>query len=590
MKILGISCFYHDSAAALIVDGQTVAAAEEERFSRIKHDNGFPKSAIEFCLQSAGIVDDDLDYVVFYEKPLVKFERILLSTISNFPRSLSFFRNSMHEWLTKKLWIKSAISEKLNLDNPNKILFSDHHLSHAASCFYPSPFKKSAVLTIDGVGEWTTASIGVGVGHKLKLLKTLRFPQSVGLLYSAFTAYLGFEVNEGEYKMMGMAAFGKPKYYEKVKKVVEVFADGSIRLNMDYFTHHYGADIPYTRKFLDVFGPPRPAKNLFFTRGSGFPRYFGHKPVDFLSLAKSNEYYADIAASIQKVTEEIVLRMAKHALNITGSTNLCLAGGVALNSVANGLIEKEVTNNLFVQPAAGDSGGALGAALYVYHQILGNKKRSQQIHSFYGKSYTKSEIQEVSKKLGVKYQLFSKADKLCTAIVDYLMQGKVVGWFQDKFEWGPRALGHRSILGDPRNPLMKDIVNAKIKFREPYRPFAPSVLTEEAHRVFEMYGKPEGPSRFMITVYPIKKNWQKRIPAVTHADGSGRLQTVDKVTNTLYYQLIKRFYNKTGVPLILNTSFNLKGEPIVESPEDALQTFAKCDMDILVLGNFLIAK
>ncbi len=590
MNILGISCFYHDSAAALIADGKIIAAAEEERFSRIKHDNDFPKSAIEFCLQTAGIETNELDYLVFYEKPLVKFERILVSSISTFPQSLLFFRNSMHEWLTKKLWIKSINSTELKLDNPNKILFIDHHLSHAASCFYPSPYKKSAVLTIDGVGEWTTAAIGIGDGHAIKLIETLRFPQSVGLLYSTFTAFLGFEVNEGEYKMMGMAAFGKPIYYEKVKQVVEIFDDGSINLNLDYFTHYYGADIPYSKRFIELFGIPRASKSLFFTRRSGFPRYFGQKPTDFISQAKSNEYYANIAASIQKVTEEIIIRMAKHALKISKSNNICLAGGVALNSVANGLIEKEVTKNLFVQPAAGDSGGALGAALYVYHQILGNKKRNHQSQSFYGKSYSKSEILEVLIKQEAKYQLFSKPDKLCSAVVEYIIQGKVVGWFQDRFEWGPRALGHRSILADPRNPLMKDIVNSKIKFREPYRPFAPSVLEEEAHNVFEMYGNPDGPSRFMITVYPIRKNWQKRIPAVTHADGSGRLQTVNKQTNPLYYKLINTFYKKTGVPLLLNTSFNLKGEPIVASPSDALQTFAKCDMDILVLGNFVISK
>ncbi|MEK7165666.1 MAG: carbamoyltransferase [Patescibacteria group bacterium] len=591
MYILGISCFYHDSAAVILKNGELIAAAEEERFSRKKHDNGFPKLAVDFCLKSAGLTkSDQLDYIVFYEKPLVKFERILRTCVDTFPRSLTFFRKSMQEWLSHKLWLKTIIASDLKINNSEKILFSDHHLSHAASCFYPSPFTRSAVLTIDGVGEWTTASIGIGNGNTLKLHKTLKFPESVGLLYSAFTAFLGFEVNEGEYKMMGMAAFGKPQYYEKVRKIVKIFADGSIKLNLDYFTHQYGADIPYTSKIYKLFGQPRSPKSLFFTRTSGYPRYFGDKPVDFLRQAKNNEYYADIAASIQKVTEEIIIKMAHYALQQTQSDNLCLAGGVALNSVANGLIEKNVTENLFVQPAAGDSGGALGAALYVYHHILGNKKRQQQIHAFLGKSYNNNQVQEILNQKKIDSVYIASPDKLCRMITKFLMEGKVIGWFQDRFEWGPRALGHRSILGDPRNPLMKDIINSKIKFREPYRPFAPSVLEEEAHKIFEMYGKPDGPSRFMITVYPIKKHWQKKIPAVTHADGSGRLQTVNKSSNPLYYQLINTFYKKTGVPLILNTSFNLKGEPIVESPQDALQAFSKCDMDILVLENNIISK
>ena len=589
MYILGISCFYHDAAAVLISDGTLVAAAEEERFSRKKHDNSFPRLAIEFCLKAAGIKIDQVDYVVFYEKPLVKFERLLLSSIKTFPKSLTFFRQSMKEWLSSKLWMKSLIASELSIDS-NKILFCSHHLSHAASCFYPSPFSESAILTIDGVGEWTTAAVARGNGNQIQLIKELRFPHSLGLLYSAFTSFLGFEVNEGEYKMMGMAAFGKPRYVDKVKKVLTLYADGSIKLNLDYFTHHFGTSIPFTNKFVELFGIPRTSKSLFFTRNTGFPRYFGTPPPNFIYQAKVNEDYADIAASIQKVTEEIIIAMAKYALNVTKSKNLCLAGGVALNSVANGLIEKEVTQNLFIQPAAGDSGGALGAALYLYHGILGQPHRQKQLHAFYGKAYTNQEIKQFLSQQKIKYSYFKNETQLVKKVVSSLKRGKVIGWFHGKFEWGPRALGHRSILADPRNPKMKDIVNSKIKFREPYRPFAPSVLEEKAKYIFEMYGKSDGPSKFMITVYPIKKKWQKKIPAVTHADGSGRLQTVDVKSNPRYYHLINEFYKQTKVPLILNTSFNLKGEPIVENPNNALQTFLRCDMDILVLENYIIEK
>lgn len=591
MNILGISCYYHDSAAALLIDGKFTAGADEERFSRIKHDNGFPKQAIDFCLKYAGIKTKDLDYVVFYEKPFVKFERILLQTLQTFPKSRHFFVSAAKEWLFGKLWIKNQLMQKLNL-NQEKILFADHHYSHAASSFFVSPFEKAAILTLDGVGEWTTASLGKGKYNRLEIIKELKFPHSVGLLYSVFTAFLGFEVNSGEYKVMGMAPYGKPKYTDKIKQMVNIYKDGSIRLDMDYFTYHQHPERSFNEKFIKLFGKPREKESLFFTRETGFPGYFGKKPDDFEEKGKVQEYYADIATSLQAITEEIIFKMANYLHSLYKSDNLCMAGGVALNSVANGkILNKTPFKNLYIQPAAGDGGGALGAALYVYQQILGHQRIMVMTDALLGQDYTEAEIEAFLKRKKVKYQKITNDEKLMDIVVDYLVNQKVVGWFQGRFEWGPRALGNRSILADPRVAEMKDIVNSKIKFREPYRPFAPSMLTEHIEDYLKLKDAEKSlPARFMLLVVPVKKNKQKIIPAVTHVGGSSRLQAVDKKTNPRYYKLIEKFYKRTEVPVILNTSFNLRGEPIVSTPENAYNTFMKSGIDLLVLENYLIKK
>lgn len=590
MKILGISCFYHDAAAALLVDGSLVAAAEEERFTRTKHDARFPQLAIEFCLGTAGILPHDLDYVVFYEKPFPKFERILLTCLATYPNTWLFFIEAMREWLFNKLWIKSLIAERVGVA-PEKILFSDHHMSHAASAFYCSPFKGAAVLTIDGVGEWSTATIGHGKGTNLKLLSEMRFPHSLGLLYSVFTAFLGFEVNDGEYKVMGMAPYGKPLYVDKVHKLLDLFPDGSLRLNMSYFTYHQSPTKAFGKKFTHLFGPPRDPKMLFFTKSSGFPKYFGTKPKNFVSLASKNQYYADIAASIQKVTEEIMVAMARHALSATGEKHLCLAGGVALNSVANGRIYKEVTPHLYIQPAAGDGGGALGAALYVYHHLLGKPRSLTLASGYWGQEFSSDEIGSFLISNNIPCDYIGDEDRLIKKTVSCLIKKQIVGWFQGRFEWGPRALGNRSILADPRYPEMKDLVNAKIKFREPYRPFAPSVLAQKASEYFELESAQTSyPARFMLLVTPVREQYKDKLPAITHVDGTARLQTVFKDTNPLYYKLIKAFGDKTGIYVLLNTSFNLKGEPIVTTPENAFSTFMKSEMDMLIMGNYVIEK
>jgi len=589
MRILGISCYYHDAAACLIKDGRITAAAEEERFSRKKHDFGFPQKAIDFCLGEGKIKPNQLDYVVFYEKPFVKFERILKQTLTTFPQSHRLFVQAMKEWLPKKLWIKGEIAGKVGV-SVDKIYFSDHHLSHAASAFYPSPFKKAVILTLDGVGEWSTGSFGVGEGNRITLFKELRFPHSLGLLYSTFTAFLGFKVNNGEYKVMGMSPYGKPRFVNKIKKLIEIYDDGSFSLDMDYFSFHFSPDKSFNEKFEKLFGKPRPPQELFFTKKTGYPKFWGEKPKDYQKRLTENQKYADIAASIQKVTEEIILKMCNHSAVETGLSNLCMAGGVALNSVANGKIIKETSfKNLFVQPAAGDSGGALGAALHLHHHILGNKRRHKMSHAFYGKSYTNSHIQALLKKNSIPYTKYNDARKLIKDVAKSLTKKRVVAWYEGRFEWGPRALGHRSILADPRSASMKDTVNSKIKFREPYRPFAPAVLEEKAKNYFEIPDPESGPARFMIIVVPTKPGKEKVIPAVSHL-GTSRIQTVDRKNHVRYYQLIKEFGKLTDVPVIMNTSFNLRGEPIVNSPEDALSTFIRSGLDILVLENFLVKK
>ncbi|MFH1857777.1 MAG: carbamoyltransferase [Candidatus Omnitrophota bacterium] len=567
MKILGISCFYHDAACAIVVDGKLVAAAEEERFSRKKHDNGFPERAIRFCLEDAGLLPEEIDYVVFYEKPFLKFDRILKSCLETYPRSYTFFREAMIHWLFDKLWIKSLIEEKVGVP-PEKILFTQHHLSHAASAFLCSPFEKAAILTVDGVGEWNTATIGKGEGNRISLLYEMNFPHSVGLLYSVFTAFLGFEVNEGEYKVMGMAPYGKPVYEDKIRQILKIYEDGSIWLDPRYFCHHYGTK-PFNDLFVKLFGKPRDPRTS-----------------DALE-----QPYADLAASIQKVTEEIMVKMARYAHQVTGVKKMCLAGGVALNTVANWkILEETPIEELFVQPAAGDSGGALGAALDIA-SLLGEPRNFVLEHAYWGRSVTDEEISRFLE--GEKIPSWRAPDEeaLVSRVVDCLQRGEVVGWMQGRFEWGPRALGNRSILADPRRAEMKDIVNRKIKFREPFRPFSPSVLSDRVEEYFEFQGRKGGyPTRFMLLVPPVKMEKRAEIPAVTHIDGTGRLQAVVKNENPLYYRLIERFGEETGVPVVLNTSFNLKGEPIVAGPQDAYSTFLRSEMDILVMGSYLVEK
>jgi carbamoyltransferase len=591
MNILGISCFFHDAAAALLRDGHLVAAAEEERFTRKKHDYDFPLNAIRFCLQVGGLEPGDLDLVVFFEKPFVKFDRILRTTMQTFPRSRKVFQESMVSWLGEKLWIKNIIRQRVGVPE-SKILFSGHHLSHAASAFFCSPFDTAAILTVDGVGEWATATYGVGKDSSITLLREIRFPHSLGLLYSAFTAFLGFEVNEGEYKVMGMAPFGTPRYVDKVWKLINQERDGSFTLNMEYFSFHHSTHATYTQRFLDLFGPARDPGAHFFTPTSDYPSYFGAKPADYDRLARDNQHYADIAASIQRVTEDVLLTMANHLQRETGLTRLCMAGGVALNSVANGRILRETPfEEIYVQPAAGDGGGAVGAALYAHHMVLGRPRQFVMRHAYWGQEYSPGESAAFLRSQSIRHEVLDHPDDLLARVVGHLEAGKVVGWFQGRFEWGPRALGNRSILADPRNPAMKDIVNTKIKFREPFRPFAPSVSMSRASEFFDL---PEPgrhlPARFMLYVVPVARGKDAVLPAITHVDGSARLQTVDPEVSPLYHDLIEAFGTATGVPVILNTSFNLKGEPIVSSPAEAFSTFSRCGMDVLVLGNHIVEK
>jgi len=593
MYILGISCYYHDAAACLLKDGEVIAAAEEERFTRIKHDASFPVNAITFCLDYANIKGEELSYVVFNEKPFSKVERIIKTIIATYPRSVSLFLEFMKKYTADKLWIKSKIEEILAIDS-NKILFCQHHLSHAASSFFCSPFQEAAILSVDGVGEWTTTSLGKasadwdGTGrNEIQLFEEIRFPHSLGLLYSVFTAFLGFEVNEGEYKVMGMSAFGEPKYVDKIYKLIRVGQDGSFRLNMKYFTYHYHTKRSFNKHFEDLFGKPRDPKSRFITNKTSLYDYI-EKPAK--EEIEANQYYADLAASIQRFTEDALIKITNHLYHQTGLKKLCLAGGVALNCLANSRLLKEAPfDEIFIQPAAGDSGGAMGAALYAYHCLLSKPRKFILQHAFWGKEYSQEQIESCLRKNNQKYQYIEDENNLLNQVVDAIISGKVVGWFQGRFEWGPRALGNRSILADPRTEKMKDIVNIKIKFREPFRPFAPAVLFEKAEQFFDLNGYlGQYPLKFMLYTLPVKN--KELVPAVTHIDGSSRIQTVDKKTNPLFYRLIERFYQRTGFPVLLNTSFNLKGEPIVNSPENACSTFLKSGMDMLVMGKYILTK
>jgi len=591
LYILGISAFYHDSAAALLHNGNLVAAAQEERFSRVKFDHRFPQQAIDYCLKQAGIQAQDLDYVVFFEKPLPKFERLLLSHISSFPRSLQVFREAMIAWFSEKLWLKSVMVKELPIPL-NRILFVEHHLSHAASAMFASPFEEAAVLTVDGVGEWTTTAMGratadwgTGKPNHIELEEEIRFPHSLGLLYSAFTAWLGFKVNSGEYKVMGMAPYGTPRYLDKMDKIIRVYEDGSFRLNMDHFSFHHSLRHTFNQKFVDLFGAPRPPETPFFTAGTGDDIWGRERE------AEVNQYYADVAASVQRLTEETLLKMVNHLHQKTGMKNLVMAGGVGLNSVANGRIMRESPfEQVYIQPNAGDAGGALGAALYAWHVYLGKPRQFIMEHAYYGKDYTDSQVEHYLREQGIPYESLDDESALTERIVDALLDQKVIGLCQGRFEWGPRALGNRSIIADPRHPQMKDIVNTKIKFREQFRPFAPVVLEQDAPAFFDLQ-KAEGqyPQRFMLMVTPVREEKAAEITAVNHM-GTGRLQTVRPDWNPLYSQVVHNFGQATGVPVLMNTSFNLRGEPMVNSPAEAMNTFRSSDIDLLVLNRFVIRK
>jgi len=596
MRILGISAFYHDSAAALIEDGQIVAAAQEERFTRKKHDAEFPENAVNYCLEEAGITFSDIDFVAFYDKPFLKFERLLETYLSFAPRGFKSFQMAMPVWLKEKLFQKDMLRKIFKAYDPdfdwmNKLLFAEHHQSHAASAFYPSPFNDAVVLTMDGVGEWTTTSVAIGSGNKLNMIKEIHFPHSLGLLYSAFTYYTGFRVNSGEYKVMGLAPYGEPKYAQTIlEHVVDVKEDGSFRLNQDYFDYCTGLTMT-NDKFADLFGgPARKAEEELTQR------------------------HMDLAASVQAVTEEIVLRMTRGLAKETGAKNLCLAGGVALNCVANGKILRDgAFENIWVQPAAGDAGGALGAALAAYYGFQGqprtvaneNAPRDAMKGSYVGPSFEQADIEARLKDAGAVFEVFDEA-----AMIDTVAQGlaeeQAVGWFQGRMEFGPRALGGRSILGDPRSPSMQKTLNLKVKYRESFRPFAPSILREDVGTWFEHTTD----SPYMLMVAPVHEKHRlsmsteqealfgieklnvprSSIPAITHVDYSARIQTVHEDTNPRYHALITKFKELTGCPVVVNTSFNVRGEPIVCTPEDAFRCFMGTELDILAVGNCVMRK
>lgn len=596
MYVLGLSCHYHDAAAALLRDGEVVAAAQEERFSRRKHDASFPRLAVDFCLRRGGIEAGEIDYVVFYEKPLLKFDRILQTTLRSFPRSRATFSEAMLSWFDEKLWVKSLIREELGI-GPERILFSEHHVSHAASAFFCSPYREAALLTLDGVGEWTTATLGRGRAdwgdggvNEIELLREERFPHSLGLLYSTFTAWLGFRVNNGEYKVMGMASYGTPRYLDRLRKVVDLREDGSFRLDLDYFAFQRSPDRMYSDAFLRLFGPPREPGSEFVT-----PAVDPETDAPPSTLQR-HQYHADVAASVQRLVEEAVLGAARHVHERTGLRNLCMAGGVALNSVANGrLLREGPFENVYVQPAAGDAGGAVGAALYAWHVMLGRPRSHVMDTVYLGESYADEEVHRLLEREGVAHERLPE-ERLVERVVDALEAGKVVALHQGRFEWGPRALGNRSILADPRPRGMKDRVNRKVKFREPFRPFAPVVPSELAPRYFEGLDvraatDPPAPALtdFMLAVLPWRDGAGASVPAVDHG-GTGRLQTIRRPHNPRYYDLVTAFGESTGTPILLNTSFNLRGEPIVSTPESALRTFRASGIDLLVLGDALVGR
>ena len=593
-KILGISAFYHDSAACLLVDGQIVAAAQEERFSRKKHDLGFPFNAIQFCLNEAGVSGEDIDHVVFYEKPFPKFERLLETYLAYAPKGFKSFLMAMPVWLTEKLFQKRNLIKALethigsDVDWRSKILFSEHHLSHAASAFYPSPFESAAVLTMDGVGEWPTTSLAIGNGNELEIIKEIHFPHSLGLLYSAFTYFTGFKVNSGEYKVMGLAPYGKPIYTQIIlDNLIDLKPDGSFHLNMEYFDYPAGLKMT-NKKFADLFGGPARQSEADLTQRE-----------------------MDLAASIQEVTEEVVLRLCRSIAKETGQRNLCLAGGVALNCVANGKLLRDGSfDNIWIQPAAGDAGGALGAALAVHYLML-NKSRTVDVTgndmqgSYLGSGFSQNEIEQRLTELGAVFETLDD-EQLINETAQALASGKAVGWHQGRMEFGPRALGNRSILADPRNSDTQKTLNLKVKFRESFRPFAPSVLSEHVSQWFDI--NTDSPYMLLVAdvaqskkqemtaeqeaLFGIEKLNVRRsdIPAVTHVDYSARIQTVHRETNPRYHALISKFNELTGCPVLVNTSFNVRGEPIVESPEDAFRCLMGTGLDLLAIGNSILYR
>ncbi|RMW39985.1 MAG: hypothetical protein EA442_04020 [Candidatus Nitrosopelagicus sp.] len=567
MYNLGISCYYHDSAAALLKDGKVVAAVEEERFSRKKFDDDFPKMAIEWCLKEANIKPKQIDSVAFYDKPVLKFDRLLDNYIAVAPRGLYSFLDTIPKWIHKRLWIKTEIKKVLK-GFKGEIIFPDHHMSHAAHTFYTSSFTDAAILTVDGVGEWSTTSFGYAKNNSITLTNDIRWPHSLGLFYSAFTYFLGFQVNEGEYKLMGLASYGKPRFYDTIlNNLIDVKSDGSIHLDMKYFAFTYDK-VMTNGKFAKLFGIEPRKRN-----------------------EKTEQIHYDIGASAQKVLEDILLKMVNHVYNKTKIKNLCLGGGVALNGVANYRILKEGPfDNIHIPPSPGDAGSAVGCAQYLYHIYHKNSRVIEQDESkvilenvYVGPSYTNNEIKSFLDSKGISYEEFENIE-LLKKTAKMISDGNIVGWFQGKMEWGPRALGCRSILADPRKSEMKDILNEKIKHRESFRPFAPSILEEHVSDYFEI----DRTSPYMLMVAPVKK--PQDIPAVTHVDGTGRLQTVHRNANSMYYDLISEFYKITGVPVIINTSMNVMGEPIVNTPEQAYQMIVKTDMDYIVIGNYLVKK
>jgi len=585
-RILGISAYYHDSAACLLVDGEVTAAAQEERFSRKKHDPRFPHGAINYCLKEGGITAEELDFIAFYDKPFLKFERLLETYLAYAPRGLVSFLTSMPVWLKQKLWISEQIRKEVGFKG--KMVFPEHHESHAASAFYPSPFKRAAFVTMDGVGEWTTTSYGVGSDNEIRILSEIHFPHSLGMLYSAFTYYTGFKVNSAEYKVMGLAPYGEPKYVQTIlDELIDLKEDGSFRMNMRYFNYCAG---------------------LTMTNGH-FDRLFGGVPRKPESLVTQREM--DLARSLQEVTEEVMLRVVRHVKKETGERFLCLAGGVALNCVGNGkILRSGIYDDIWIQPGAGDAGGALGAALLTWHQYLGKERRveenrDKQCGSFYGPHFSNEEIETFLRERNIPHRKLED-DELLDTVAGLLASEKVVGWFQGRMEFGPRALGARSIIGDARSSKMQSVMNLKIKYRESFRPFAPTVLEEEVSDYFEIDRK----SPYMLLVAPVRKDIRREmeaterklfgidklnvvrstIPAVTHVDYSARVQTVNRQDNPRYHDLIEKFREKTGCAVIINTSFNVRGEPIVCSPEDAYTCFMRTQMDYLVLENFLLDK
>ncbi|OQX76741.1 MAG: hypothetical protein B6D61_08325 [Bacteroidetes bacterium 4484_249] len=596
--ILGISAYYHDSAAALIVNGEIIAAAHEERFTRKKHDPSFPQNAAKYVLEEGGLKYSDLSAVAFYDKPYIKFERLLETYHAFAPKGLRSFLSAIPVWIKEKLFMKKMLNEELAKLGKGEvpILFPEHHLSHAASAFYPSPFEDAAILTIDGVGEWATSTICHGTGKDIKILKELDFPHSLGLLYSAFTFYTGFRVNSGEYKLMGLAPYGKHDSEEVSKfkeiiynELVDVREDGSILLNMKYFKFATGLKMTDDKKWEQLFGIPARKEESPITQS-----------------------YMNMALAIQQVTEDIVLKLTQTAKNLTGSKNLVMAGGVALNSVANGkIIEKNIFKDLWIQPAAGDAGGALGAALTAWHiwkkkdRIINNNPDSMR-GAYLGPEFNSRQIENVARKYSAKFTYFENFDELTEKVASYIDEGKVIGWFQGRMEYGPRALGNRSILGDARNPEMQKKMNLKIKYREGFRPFAPTVLEEDMGEYFEI----DKPSPYMLLVIPVKESRRKPepqgyndlelydrlyhlrsdVPAITHIDYSARIQSVHKETNPRYWKLINEFKKQTGYGVIVNTSFNVRGEPIVCTPDDGFRCFMRTEMDYLVLGNYLFDK